>query len=330
MEYKRLNQIDFKPNIGNRVFVEFMARGVDVRSQRDGINKYIVLNMCDKGIEIEARMFGVREEVINMVQDGKIYKAAIDVKKYEKSPSGYSCILYNIDYSNSNANEFIEWMEGMAESQQRLENVLGDIIETVYGKIAYAIIVENWDKFVRWTAAKGQHHNKLGGLIVHTREVVDLCDELGDYFNETYGDGFINRALLLSSAILHDLGKIWELDVDVNTGGTEYSTGSSLSTHIMDIISAVDIMAYRLGFGEEESEEIRLLKHSLAAHHGKLEYGSPITPSTPEATILNIADSLSADMYKYNKVFKDIGSGESSSSWTSDGYKRTYKESNKN
>jgi len=60
---------------------------------------------------------------------------------------------------------------------------------------------------------------------------------------------------------------------------------------------------------EEEIEAVKLLQHVLAAHHGKLEYGSPITPNTPEAYILNMMDELSACMYKYNREFNEIEPG---------------------
>lgn len=117
----------------------------------------------------------------------------------------------------------------------------------------------------------------------------------------------------------------------------------------MDIISKVDIQAYSIGFGRQrdineltedlelktdeeialEIEQLNLLKHCLAAHHGKQEYGSPIIPNIPEAVILNQMDELSAIMYKFNKNFKKMECSTSSHVWTAAGCVVTYKASDK-
>lgn len=350
MEYIRLGEADLKSNINNRVFIQFLARDVSIRLQKDKVTKFISLNMVDKDTAIEAKIFGASDKAIEMVKEGKVYNAAVDIKPYDKSPSGYSCIIYNMDYSTEPPESFVDWAENLDKCQKIIENILPDIINTYYGQIAYPILAENWGKFARWTAASNQHHTRLGELLVHTSEVVSISSDLADYFNEIYGDEFVNKPLLLSSAMIHDLGKIDELDVNVLSGKTEYSTHSVLCTHIMDILSAVDIQAYKLGIGKqqiienevgedegaktveqlaEEKEAVDLLKHCLAAHHGKLEYGSPIVPCTPEAYILNMADLLSADMYRYNRSLKELEPGKMNSVWTSAGYRNTYKDSTK-
>lgn len=350
MEYTRLGQVNIKEHINDRIFVTFMAKNVSVRLQKDKVTKFITLDMMDKDTTEEAKIFGANDKVIELVQEGRVYVAAVDVKPYDKAPHGYSCIVYNIDFSSEPPDSFVDWAENLDECQKVIEKFLPDFIQTYYGQIAYPILVENWDRFVRWTAASNQHHTRLGELLVHTSEVMSICNDLADYFNDIYGDTFINKPLLLASAMLHDIAKTKELDVNIYTGKTEYTTHSVLSSHIMDIITDVEIQAYKIGLGQqkiienevgedeetksaeqlaEEREAIELLKHCLAAHHGKLEYGSPITASIPEANLLNIADNLSADMYRFNKAMKDIEPGKMLSVWTSAGYRSTYRESNK-
>lgn len=350
VEYIRLNKIDLKSKIGTRVFISFLARDVSIRLQKDKITKFIVLNMVDKEKVIEARLFGATDDLINKIQDGKVYNAAIDIKPYDKSPDGFSCIIYNIDNSNLTPESFADWAPNLSECKHKIEKVLTEYYDTYYGQITYPIVVKYWDKFSKWTAAKGQHHTQLGGLLLHTTEVIEIAEIIADYLNNKYGDNFINKPLLLCTAILHDIGKTLELDVDTLSGKTEYNSHSVLSTHIMDIISIVGVQAHELGYGypeilddsgydtgqvktdstiEEEIEAVDLLKHSLASHHGKLEYGSPITPSTPEAYILNIADEISTTMFKFNKIFKSIEPGESFSTWTNGGLMKYYKDISK-
>lgn len=350
MEYTRLDKVDLKTLINSRVYLIFMARDVSVRLQKDKVTRFISFNMVDKDIVVEAKLFGATDSQIEMIAEGGVYQAAVDVKPYDKSPSGYSCIIYNIDYNNEPSESFVDWADNLDVCQKVIEGFLSEIFETYYGKIAYPIIVDNWYNFARWTAASNQHHTRLGELLVHTSEVTQICSDLADYFNGIYGDSFINKPLLLAAAILHDLEKVRELNVNTSSGKTEYTRHATLCTHIMDILSDVDIQAYKLGYGQqqiivndvgeeegtktdeqiaEEREAVELLKHCLAAHHGKLEYGSPITASVPEAHLLNIADNLSADMYRYNKAFKDLEPGQFTSVWTNGSYKSTYKDGTK-
>lgn len=349
MEYKLLSDIDFKSNIDHRVFAVFLAKEVNILPQKNG-QQFISVTMKYKNIEINAKKFGATQDDIDSIKAGKVYQAAIDVKKYDKSETGWACIIYNIEENETmNINSFIEWADGMTEAQQTINDTLNIINSSIYKDIVYPIVVDKWNKFAVWTAASGVHHNILGGLFVHTAEVIDICKEQSLYWNKKYGDKFINTELLLASAILHDICKVDELDVDTATGGTKYSIHASLSTHIMDILSEVDIQAYKIKFGRQydntdlneniqlkteeqiikEKEALELLKHCLAAHHGKLEYGSPIVDSIPEAFILNKADELSAEMFKYNKDYKQLESGNSSHNWSPSGINVIYKEKNK-
>lgn len=347
MEYKMLADIDFNNSIDERVFVVFLAKEVAVLPQKNG-QQFISITMKHKNLEINAKLFGASQEDIDRIKEGKVYNAAIDVKPYNKSPSGWACTIYNIEENNQlQAMHFVEWAEGMIEAQEVINKTLAIISESEYRDIVYNILSEYWQNFFVWSAASGMHHNVLGGLLVHTAEVIEICDLLADLWNTKYDTTFINKPLLLSAALLHDLAKIDELNVDKLTGKTEYSTHSALATHTMDMLSKIDIHAYRLGLGRqinsqdsnaepktkeeinEELEIINILKHCIAAHHGKLEYGATILPHTPEAYLLNRADEISAEMYKYNKEFKSMESASSSHNWTSAGINVVYKDGSK-
>lgn len=351
MEYYHLKDIDLKANIGQRVFGIFLATDVEVRLQKDKVTKFISFNMVDKDIKEEAKRFSATENEIALLKSGGVYRAAIDIKPYDKAKNGYSCILYNFEpYTEESSSNFIQWADGMTEAQESIQTALDYINESIYKTLVYNLLVDKWNNFCTWTAASSMHHNCLGGLLVHTGEVIDQCIMLADYWDSKYGEGFINKGLLLSAALLHDLAKVLELNVDALSGTTEYSVAASLETHITMCVSLIDIEAYKeqLGYqiytindiGEQEEtksietikyekEAIALLKHCVLSHHGKLEYGSPIKMNCPEAYILNKADELSAEMYRYNKEFNTMESGTSVSSWVSGNMVTTYKDSTK-
>lgn len=350
MEYKHIKEIDFASNINNRVFGIFLAKDVDTRVQKDGVTKYISLTMSDKDFSMDAKKFGASEDEISMMHNGGVYCAAIDIKPYAKSPTGYSCTLYNFDNYAEDPSLFIEWAEGMDEALRVIQGALSIISESIYKDLVYNILTSHWANFCVWTAASNLHHNILGGLLVHTAEVIAQSESIADFWEEKYGPGFINKPLLLSAALLHDIAKTTELKVDKFSGTTEYSTQAALETHITMCISLIEIEAYKLKLGyqtytineineqipiktqevlDEEHEALSLLKHLILAHHGKREWGSPINPSVPEAYILHVADNLSAEMFRFNRTYNSLESGTSEVKWQNGEMVVTYKESTK-
>ena len=342
MEYIRLRDVDLQKQVGQRVFVCFVMRNKTVREQKDGVTKFVTFDMVDKDTVVDAKIFGVTTNILEMLSDGVVYNAAVDIKEYSKSKTGYSCIIYNIEKTQIQPQAFVDWAPNLEDQAKIIQDALVEIIETHYGRITYQIVLRYWSKFSQWQAASGQHHTQMGGLLTHTAEVVSQCKLLAEYFNDKYGENFINEPLLIQAAILHDIGKCNELDVDVTQGNTKYSTYATLQTHIMDILQDVATEAYKLGIGyqqvqqdqddedtendcelktqeqiDSEVEAVKLLQHLLAQHHGKLEWGQPITPNTPEAFILNLADELSAQMFKYNREFKNMEPGTSQTKWGS-------------
>lgn len=332
MDYIRLKEIKVKDYIGNKIGVIFMASNVEVRYQKDNVTKLIAFTMVDGSTKEECKLFGATQKDIDTIKNGQVYQADISVKSYDKAPSGYSCIIDSIEACNLSNETFVDIVsaEKINECQSIIQQALNDIARERYGRLVFNIIAGNWGKFTKWVAGMSAHHNRVGELIVHTCEVYNIAVSIAERIMEIYGKGFIRLNLLKAAALLHDIGKIDELEVDVNKFTVQYSIVSSLESHIMGVLKLVEIQAYELNLGRQvfinnehgvavpqkvqeqilaEEEELYLLKHILASHHGKLEWGSPITPSVPEAVILHKADELSAEMYRYNKAFKDIEIG---------------------
>lgn len=135
------------------------------------------------------------------------------------------------------------------------------------------------------SAAKSVHHGFVGGLLEHTLGVATLCDCFADRYP------MLNRDLLLTGAMLHDIGKLKELS-DFPTN--DYTDDGQLLGHI---IIGVEMIGKRVamidGFPSKLESE---LKHLIVSHHGEYEYGSPKKPAIMEAFALNFADNMDAKM----------------------------------
>ena len=139
--------------------------------------------------------------------------------------------------------------------------------------------------FKAHSAAKSVHHGFVGGLLEHTLSVTKLCD----FFCVRYP--ILNRDLLLTAAICHDIGKTRELSL---FPANDYTDEGQLIGHIVTGTETVgEVIRQIPGFPVLLANE---LKHCILAHHGELEYGSPKKPALAEAMALNLADNTDARM----------------------------------
>jgi 3'-5' exoribonuclease len=141
------------------------------------------------------------------------------------------------------------------------------------------------DRLLPATGAKAVHHAYAGGLLEHTLAVARTCMALADLYPR------LDRQILLVAAILHDLGKAWELSSGLSC---EYTDEGRLLGHIQLGLSRVE--PYLAKAKDLDAGLILHLKHIIIAHHGEYEFGSPRRPKTPEAFILHFADNIDAKM----------------------------------
>lgn len=183
-------------------------------------------------------------------------------------------------------------MEGM---YQELLGYVDSIHNSYVNQLAKAFFVEDAEfvqAFKQHSAAKSVHHGFIGGLLEHTLGVVKLCD----FYCREYA--ILNRDLLISAALFHDIGKVRELSgFPVN----DYTDDGQLLGHI---VMGVEMIGARIreipGFPGKMASE---LKHCILAHHGEYEYGSPKKPALAEAVALNFADNTDAKMETLKELF---------------------------
>ena len=185
--------------------------------------------------------------------------------------------------------------KGIDTMYNELKTLIGSIKNTYLHQLLQDLFIDDADfakKFCNSSAAKTVHHGFVGGLLEHTLGVTKLCD----YYCSAYP--ILQRDLLLTAAMCHDIGKVKEISAfPVN----DYTDDGQLLGHIMigaemlhDAIREIPDFPAKV-----ESE----LKHCILAHHGELEYGSPKKPALVEAVALNLADNTDARMETITEIF---------------------------
>jgi 3'-5' exoribonuclease len=168
-------------------------------------------------------------------------------------------------------------------------NSIKEIVETVKNPYIKKLIdvfyadKSTFDKFRQAPAAKGYHHNKVGGLAVHTFGVMRLCKNICD----TYNIGGLERDMLVTGALFHDIGKISEYEYGTKIDITD--TGRLLGHISIGLIYVNGLIEKIQDFPSDIAD---IIKHLILSHHGEYEWGSPKRPKTLAAQILHFADNL--------------------------------------
>ena len=290
MEYRRLKDTKFE--VGDRAFVKFMITEVDVREQKNG-GHFMNIKCADQEVTLEGvKIFGVSQNMINTIVAGKVYEGAIDAKEYQ---GGISYIIYNIDAAKEEVvKDYISYETGYDTAKEELVAAINSLPDSL-GKLVTRCIELTGNRFWLHSAGKSMHHSKVGGLVVHCNEVRKIADGIADGFGENV---LLDRGLLATAAILHDIGKCLELTVDKNTGITDYDALCKLEGHISIGVRVIEraIADLSLAGIVVNDAHSRALRHCVLCHHGKLEYGSPVLPSTLEGVIVSHADMLSFEL----------------------------------
>lgn len=187
------------------------------------------------------------------------------------------------------------------EMLAELDGIIASVGDPWIRRLLEVLLVGDSDlraAFAQAPAAKSMHHVYLGGLLEHTLSVLGMAERACAHYPD------LNRDLVVAGALLHDLGKTAELSYGRSFG---YTDAGNLLGHIALESEWISRAAAGLpGF----PEELRLqILHIVLSHHGRLEFGSPVLPKTPEALLVHYLDDLDGKLEVMFRALKDESGG---------------------
>ncbi len=219
----------------------------------------------------------------------------LNIRRIRKAKEGEYDPRDYMPYSKKNIDEMYKEMTDM----------IGSVKEPHLSKLLQMVFMEDKDfvnRFKLHSAAKTMHHNFAGGLLEHSLSVAKMCD----FYAANYP--FINRDLLISAALLHDIGKMDEISAFPEN---DYTDEGQLIGHIVKGVMIVEEKIKEIeGFPPKLSTE---LKHCILSHHGELEFGSPKKPALIEAVALSFADNTDAKLEGFVELLD--GAGKQNTEW---------------
>jgi len=264
----------------------FLVQSKETRSTRDG-KPYLALRLGDRTGTIEARVWGGSEKIEDFDRD--------DVVKVEAAVESYrgqiQLKVRQLRRAPEAETELADFLAATAKDVEALYAELLGVARGLWNAHLRALVLavledpELAPRLKQAPGAKTLHHAYRGGLLEH---VVSLC-RLCRLAAQNYPD--VDLDLLLTGAVLHDLGKVYELSYERSF---DYTTEGNLLGHIA---MAYELLGRKMDALAGFPPDLRtLVLHLLLSHHGRLEFGSPVTPKFPEAVLLHYLDDVDSKM----------------------------------
>jgi 3'-5' exoribonuclease len=269
------------------VTTSFLVRSKEIRQKKTG-ELYLSLMLGDRTGELDAKMWDNVAEVIDSFERDDFVKVKGLIQIFHNRPQMTIHKLRRMDDSEI---EFSDYFPSSQRDPDEMWTELTGIIAGVKNPHLKALLDavfgddEIARRYRRAPAAKQIHHAFLGGLLEHVLSVCWLARMAAEHYPN------IDYDLLITGVLLHDIGKIYELNYD---RGFSYSSEGQLLGHInIAQRMAGDKMRGLAGF----PAELRVLvEHMILSHHGHLEFGSPKLPQFPEALLLHYLDDMDSKM----------------------------------
>lgn len=280
---------------GDTVNDYFVAVRKDLRTKQDG-GKFLGTVFRDKTGEVGGILFSGAVDVARLFEIGDVvhvrgraasYQGRLQVKIDSLSP------LKECDYDRA---DLVIMPADVAGDLEQLYNALSVVTQPHLRKLIDAFWEDKdfLEAFSTAAAAKKWHHEFRGGLVRHCYEMTCIAETMCVLFPE------LDRDLLLTAVLLHDIGKVDEMTHDLHV---DYTDAGKLVGHLQ---IGVDLAQEKIRAIDGFPNELRLhLVHCILSHHGSLENGSPILPKTLEATVLHHIDNLDAQASAISRIARD-------------------------
>lgn len=278
-----------------------LVKNVWIKTDKKG-DLYADFLLCDADGENSAKLWHYNPGTHGEYSTGDIIKIRGTLREFK------DLLQLNIDLiRHAEANDNVDrslFLSGSPIEPRELYDILYKEAEsfedTALSVLVTRLMDENRQNLLLCPAAVRLHHAYPGGLLHHTWSVWRLAMSIAGLYPK------LDRELITAGAILHDIGKIYEMDTDELGLAGAYTTDGQLLGHIQIGIDMLRRTAEKLN---TPAETVMLLEHMLLSHHGQPDFGSPKYPMFPEAEVLSQSDLLDARLFEMYDVLSSVTPG---------------------
>lgn len=277
------------------LFIKQSTKGVTQQG-----SPFMSLVLQDKSGNLEAKLWDTGEEQERLYAAAEIVRVGGEVHEYRGKNQ-----LRIKSIRPAKADEGITMSDLVPSAEKSKEDLMDELMQFFFEmknpqiqRITRHLIKKHQEAFMMYPAATRNHHDYVSGLLDHVVSMLKLSKAVADLYPT------LNKDLLYSGVILHDIGKVIELSGPV---AAHYTVEGNLLGHISIMVTEISKAADEL---DVSGEEVMLLQHMVLSHHGKEEWGSPKRPMLPEAEMLHYIDNIDAKMNMLNRAMSKTAPGE--------------------
>lgn len=287
----------------------FLCTYKEVRAGRSG-SEFLFLSLQDSSAQVVGKVLSDVERYRNEFEAGEFVRVEGRGSLYNNQVQLVISAIGRVNPDQDRAQGFRE-DDAVLSAPRPIDEMWSELSEHVRAvkndhiRVLLSRVLADHEAQLRvWPAAQQIHHAYRGGLLEHLTKMA----EVGRLVTSAYG---ANGDLVLAGVILHDIGKLHELNYD--SGSASYTRDGNLVGHIgIGLIMVREAINGIAGFPEDLRAQV---EHLVASHHGVREHGSPVEPKTVEAFILAAIDDLDAKLNQVRKAIAEDSSDDEFTGW---------------
>lgn len=273
-----------------------LVKSVEKKTSSKG-GPYLDITLSDATGEINAKLWDYNEMLHGTYEAGDLVKVRGVISKYNGADQmKIEKIRKATESDGIDPGDFVE------QASETGEKMFGELIKLAeefeneaIRALTLKLYNDNKERLLYWPAAFKLHHAIRSGLLMHTLSIVRMCESVAAIYPS------VNRDLLICGAMLHDIGKLREFDVNTLGTANGYTTEGNLIGHLVKGAMMVEKAAEELGTDDKTA---MMIEHMIISHHGEPEFGAAVRPSFIEAEILSSLDKLDAAIYEMEDAVK--------------------------
>lgn len=275
--------------VGEKIDGFFLIKNATLRQSSTG-KDYLDITLSDQSGEVNGKKWTVNDADVTICQPSKLVKIRADVTDYKgQTQLRIERVRPVSDEDGVSISDYVQSAPETCEMMFRFiqSTVLAMQDEDIQNIVGY--LLERFEpQFLTHPGAVKNHHSVRSGLLYHTKTMLSCAMKLTEVYTA------LNKDLLYAGVILHDIGKILEIEASDLGLGEGFTRDGQLLGHIIQGILLIKEAGEAVG---ADDEKVSVLEHMVLAHHNNPEYGSPKYPMLPEAEMLHHLDILDARMY---------------------------------
>lgn len=281
------------------IILKFIKVQYYPQNRQDSAEYASIIGLDSDKKQIDVRIWKVTDDIKKVISENNIYLCKGKIKLFNEKKQ-FMVEGETLELAAVNSDDYVikapmEINELQVEISRYIVKIKNEKLKLIVTKAIQKI----QDDYFSYPAAVSIHHNYLGGISYHVYSMLKASEgylKLYKYFNSD---------LVYAGIIIHDMGKVKELS---GANKTTYTLEGNLLGHITIGVRMLHDVVKELNL--EETEEALMLEHIILSHHGKLEYGSPVVPKTPEAALIFMLDYADSRFASLGDAVKTVNKGE--------------------